>query len=419
MVTLFIMLYMTTLGMCMVLLFVDSCVSRRQTIAVFCATLALVLAAVITLYWRAGLHLLMYLYPLVAHLPGFLLLLYLSRYRGWRLLFQLLSTILFCALIQHGAGLVYYLSGRRFLFVAAAYILLTTLVLWFLLRVLRPLFRQVLLELQHGWWLICLVMAGYYAIVIYLIPGYVGLDLSSTVLKPAVSLLMVGFYSVLMILFGSLQKESQARYHSQISALHLSALQSRIEAVKAAEASIRVERHDLRHRLQTLTTLIARGDQETALRFLDAAQRRLDEHKPVRWCQPPVLDAMFSSYFEQARHQGIQVDAHIALPEALPVEEGDFAVVIANILENAIHACLKLPQTQRVIRCKIIAAPSLMLEVSNPCREPVSFDQNGRPISKKTGHGIGTQSICAFCQSCGAVCEFRLSDGWFSVQLIV
>ena len=419
MVMLFVMLYMTVLGMSMVLLFVERRVSRRQTTVVFCGTLVLVLALVIGVYCRLGIETLVYLYSLVAHVPALLLCLYLSRHRGWRLLFQLLSSILFCALIQHAAGLVYYLSGNRFWVLAAAYALLTPLVLWFLLRVLRPLFRQVLLELQHGWWLICLVMAGYYIIVIYLIPGYVGFNFSSTVLKPAVSLLMVGFYSLLMILFSSLQKESQARYHSQLSALRLSALQSRIEAVKAAEESIRVERHDLRHRLQTLTTLIIRGDQETALQFLDTAQRRLDEHKPVRWCQPPVLDAMFSSYFDQARHQNIQVDAHIALSGALPVDEGDFAVVIANILENAIHACLKLPQPHRVIRCKIIGAPSLMLKVANPCNEPISFDQNGRPISRKKGHGIGIQSIRAFCQNYGAVCEFRLSDGWFSVQLIV
>ena len=419
MVALFVMLYVTTLGMSMVLLFVDSHVSRRKTIAVFCGTLILVLAAVITVYCRLGVETLIYLYSLVVHLPSLLLFFYLSRYRGWRLLFQMLSAILFCALIQHGAGLAYYLSGNRVWVLVAAYALLTPLVLWFLLRVLRPLFRQVLLELQRGWWLICLIMVGYYVIIIYLIPGYVGLDGSSTVLKPAISLLMVGFYSVLMLLFSSLQKESQARYHSQLSALRLSALQSRIEAVKAAEESIRVERHNLRHRLQTLATLITRGDQEAALRFLDAAQRRLDEYRPVRWCQPPVLDAMFSSYFDQARRQGIQVEAHIALSEALPVDEADFAVVIANILENAIYACLKLPQTRRVIRCKIIAAPSLMLEISNPCKEPVSFDEHGRPISTETGHGVGIQSVCAFCQNYGAVCEFRLSDGWFSVQLIV
>ena len=64
--------------------------------------------------------------------------------------------------------------------------------IWFLIRFLRPLFLQTLLELRRGWWLMCLVMVAYYIIIIYLIPGYVGITPSSTILKPAISLLMVG-----------------------------------------------------------------------------------------------------------------------------------------------------------------------------------------------------------------------------------
>ena len=41
-------------------------------------------------------------------------------------------------------------------------------------------------------------------------------------------------------------------------------------------------------------------------------QKRLDEHKGARWCRSPVLDAVFTSYFNQARNQGIVVEAQIS-----------------------------------------------------------------------------------------------------------
>ena len=419
MVMLFVMLYMTVLGMSMVLLFVERRVSRRQTTVVFCGSLVLVLALVIGVYCRLGIETLVYLYSLVAHVPALLLCLYLSRHRGWRLLFQLLSSILFCALIQHAAGLVYYLSGNRFWVLAAAYALLTPLVLWFLLRVLRPLFRQVLLELQHGWWLMCLVMAGYYTIVIYLIPGYVGSELTSTILKPAISLLMVGFYAILLFFFSRIRKEAEARNNAQLAALQLSALQSRMEAVKAAEDMIRAERHDLRHRIQAVMEMVARGEEKSALDFLEATQRRLDEHKLIRWCRPPVLNAVFSSYFDQAQNQDIPVEADISLPDALPVDEGELAIVLANALENAIHANLLLPTEQRKIRCRMVGTPGVMLELSNPCADDVVFDSNGLPIAQRKGHGLGVQSISAFCHKNGAVCQFDLTDGWFRLRLIL
>ena len=262
-------------------------------------------------------------------------------------------------------------------------------------------------------------MATYYIIAVYLIPGYAGFDQSSTILKPAVALLMLGFYSILIFLFTSIKNEMAARHNAQMSTLQLSALQSRMEAVKAAENAIRTERHDLRHRLQAVAELVSRGDKKSALEFLDAAQKRLDEQKEVRWCRPPVLDAVFSSYFDQAKNQGIQVEAKIALPHALPVNEGELAIVLANALENAIHANQALPPEQRSIHCRMVGTPSIILELSNPCTGAVFFDNEGLPVAQREGHGLGVQSICTFCQKNGAACQFDRSNGWFRFRLIL
>lgn len=419
MLDLMILEYMTMLGMIMVLLFLDSRFSQRRTIPIVCGAIVLVMAAVAVFYRCAGFEMVLQLYPLVAHVPSLALYLVFSRFRGWRLVFQLLSSILFCTVIQHGAGLVYYLSGGRFWTLIVSYVVLTAAIIWFLVRFLRPLLYQALIDLHHGWWLMCLMMAAYYVLVIYLIPGYVGIARSSTVLKPAVSLLMVGFYSILTFLFSIVRKEADARHNAQLSVLQLSALQSRMEAVRAAENAIRTERHDLRHRLQAVAELVARGDREAALEFLDAAQQRLDSHKSVRWCRPPVLDAVFSSYFDQARQQGIQVEANLALPDTLPVNEGELAIVLANALENAIHANLELPQEQRKLRCKLLASPGIMLELANPCTGGITFGPDGLPLARLDGHGLGCQSISAFCRKHGAVCQFTLEDGWFRLRLIL
>lgn len=419
MVELLMMEYLTALGMTMVLLFLDSRYSRRRTILMVYGTVVLVMTLLAAIYRVAGLETTLRIYTLIAHAPSLLLFLTLSRFRGWRLVFQLLSAILFCTLIHHGAVLAYYLLGCYTWVLVLSYAVLSVGVIWFLVRFLRPLFFQTLLELRRGWWLICLIMTLYYVIVIYLVPDYIGSSRSGTILKPAISLLMVGFYSILMFLFSSIRKETEARHSAQMSALQLSALQSRMEAVKAAENAIRTERHDLRHRLQAVAELVSRGDKYAALDFLDAAQKRLDEQKEIRWCRPPVLDAVFSSYIDQAQNQGILVETKIALPDTLPVNEGELAIVLANALENAIHANLNLPQEQRKIRCKMMGTPGIMLEISNPCTGNLTFDSKGLPTAQREGHGLGVQSISAFCHKNGAVCQFDLTDGWFRMRLVL
>ena len=419
MVELFIMAYLTVLYMIMAFLFMDSRYSRRHTLFIVSIVTLLLMAAVVALYRTVDMDAAFWLFAMTIHIPLILLFFTLSRFRGWRLIFQQLSVVLFCTLIHHISGLIYYLSGSRFWVLVLSCAVLSAWVIWFLVRFLRPLFFQILLELHRGWWLICLVMATYYIIAVYLIPGYAGFDRSSSIIKPAIALLMLGVYSILMFLFLNVRKESEARHSAQMSALQLSALRSRMEAVKAAEDTIRTERHDLRHRLQAVAELVSRGDNQTALEFLDAAQKRLDERKEIRWCRPPVLDAVFSSYFDQAQRQGIQVEAKLALPDALQVNESELAIVLANALENAIHANLTLPPALREIRCKMVGSPGVMLEISNPHTGEISFDSSGLPVAKKEGHGLGVQSICAFCRKNGAVCQFDQSDGWFRFRLVL
>ena len=412
--------YMTALGMTMVLLFLDSKYSRRRTVLAVYGTMVLVMAAVAVVYLTDGIRITLWIYPLLAHVPSLLLILVLSRFRGWRLVFQLLSAVLFCTMTLHGAALAFYLTGENFLVLILSCAAITAGMLLLLIRVLRPLFFQIMTELQHGWWLMCLIIAAYYIIVAYLIPGYMGSEPISTILKPAISLLMGGFYAILLFFFSSIRKEAEARNNAQLAALQLSALQSRMEAVKAVEDAVRLERHDLRHRLQTAAELVSRGETDKALDFLDSARKRLDEQKVIRWCSPPVLDAVFSSYFDQAASQGIRIDADISLPASpLPVNENELAIVLANALENAIHANLKLSPGKREIRCRMRGIPGIMLEISNPYAGAISFDSCGLPVPAQKGHGLGVQSISAFCRKNGAVCQFDCSDGRFRFRLIL
>ena len=113
------------------------------------------------------------------------------------------------------------------------------------------------------------------------------------------------------------------------------------------------------------------------------------------------------------------MDAKISLPDTLPIEEGELAIVIANALENAIHANADLPREQRKIRLMMVGHPSVLLEISNPCTGQVEFDSQGLPVSRQPGHGLGVQSINAFCQKYGAVCRFSLEDSSFHFQLVL
>lgn len=199
----------------------------------------------------------------------------------------------------------------------------------------------------------------------------------------------------------------------------VSALEARVSATRAAEEAIRIERHDLRHRLQIVAGMVERDEKAQTLNFLGAVQTRLEELRPVRWCQNPVLDAVFASYFEQAKRQHITVETSLAIPDELPTDAAELSTVFANALENAIHACTALPEGERRIVCKCLSHPGLMFEVANTYAGEVRFDGEGLPVSVRRGHGIGVRSIAAFCEKHGAACSYETKDGWFRIRVIL
>ncbi len=288
-------------------------------------------------------------------------------------------------------------------------------------RFLRKPFRQLITIMPSGWNMLTIipcVFCGYLMFVAAWPQSYQE-NFSQRIYGYAFLVPVVVVYTAI---FKSLLRQYRAQVKKQnakLLAFQVSALQQQLEKVSEGAEAMKILRHDLRHWLQTAAALAERGEKEALLKFLASAQQQLSDAQPRHWCHPPILDAVFSSYFEQARKQEISVDAKISLPDTLPIEEGELAIVIANALENAIHANAALPREQRKIRMMMVGHPSVLLEISNPCTGQVEFDSQGLPVSRQPGHGLGVQSINAFCQKYGAVCRFSLEDSNFHFQLVL
>lgn len=288
-------------------------------------------------------------------------------------------------------------------------------------RFLRRPFRMLIKVIPAHWGVLTLIPCVFCAYLIFVASwpdSYLENKVQCVYIYAAVIPLIIVYIAVFKSLLGQYRIQME-RQTAALLTIQISALKEKLQKVKEVEEGIRIQRHDLRHQLQAVTELVAQGDRDAALAFLDTAQKRLDEHAVIRWCRPPVLDAVFSSYFAQAKDQGISVEARISLSDPLPVDEGELAIVLANALENAIHANLELPPGKREIRCKMVGKPSIMLELSNPCTGNVSFDSSGLPVAQREGHGLGVQSISAFCRKNRAVCHFALADGWFRLILVL
>ena len=394
---------------------------RRKLLLILAVYSLWVIASSWVLLWMGGELLLLRLFYLVISVPATVLTYWAANDTPAQAVFNYMTQIMVSAL---SASIIRWLTesmGLSWLVNVLLMCIFYLTVIYLEWRYLRKPFRMLIQVMPARWGVLTLipcVFCGY----LILVSAWPGSYLENEAQRTYVYAAIIPLVFVYIAVFKSLLAQYRIQMERQSTALltvQISALKEKVRQVKEIEESIRIQRHDLRHQLQTVTELVSHGDRETALEFLDAARKRLDEQKEIRWCRPPVLDAVFSSYFDQAQNQDIPVEADISLPDTLPVDEGELAIVLANALENAIHANLLLPTKQRKIRCRMVGTPGVMLELSNPCADDVVFDSNGLPIAQRKGHGLGVQSISAFCHKNGAVCQFDLTDGWFRLRLIL
>lgn len=394
---------------------------RRKLLCVLAVYCFWVVCSSLVLLWLGGELLLLRLFFLTISVPATFLTYWVANDTPTQAVFNYMTQILLSVLAVSVIRLLtesFGLSGFVNILLMCGFYFT---VIYLEVRFLRRPFRMLLKVIPARWGILTLIPCIFCAYLIFVAswPGsYLENKLQIIYVYAAVIPLVVVYIAVFKSLLDQYRTQME-RQSTMLLMVQISALKEKLQRVKEVEEGIRIQRHDLRHQLQAVAELVARGDREAALDFLDAARKRLDERKETSWCRPPVLDAVFASYFDQAQRQGVRVEAKIALPDTLPADEGELAIVLANALENAIHANLELPREQRNIRCKMVGTPSIMLEVSNPCTGAVLFDGEGLPVAQRKGHGLGVQSICAFCRKNGATCQFDLTDGWFRFRLVL
>ena len=134
---------------------------------------------------------------------------------------------------------------------------------------------------------------------------------------------------------------------------------------------------------------------------------------------PATVNAAIMHYVTIAERNNIDVKVSANIPYDPKVDEMQLAIAISNLLENAIHACEKLPEAERFIEITAKFKQQLLLEIVNSCDGSTEFDEDGYPVTTKAGHGIGTRSVLDFVNKTGSEIRYIAEDNKFKVRMMI
>ena len=358
------------------------------------------------------------IFILTCILPAAMLGFPLVKYRDGRFFFTFLAVCTVSTLITGFTHILnFHLTPESNIVMGLTRLLAYPAVEWAAYRRLREPYLDVQRSVTSGWGLLSGIAALFFVAYVVLFSFPTILSMRTDEL-PGVLLLMTAipltYVGIFYMLFRQLDA-SRLREREQLLQSQVAIMQQRVEQAARTEELLSIQRHDLRHRFSALDGLLEQGDVAAARSFIASADEALAETRPRHWCGNSVLNAVFAFYFARAEAEGIRVETDLDFPRKLPVDVAELSTVFSNALENAIHAVRELPEGERVIQCKGIHDPQVMFRVSNPYQGAVFFDEQGRPLAKADGHGIGVRSIEAYCEKHGAFCDYSAKNGWFEV----
>ncbi len=277
-------------------------------------------------------------------------------------------------------------------------------------------------ETMNSWWKLCLIPVFFYCgFSIFAFFPYTLDDHPDNI--PGVVMFIIAMfmsYVIIMRYMSSEARRTSLYWQNRLFGSYIEGLETEHYLVEKFEKNLRILRHDIRHYSGMIDSLLDQGAYSEIKKVTEHINSVAEENKFTRYCDNLIVNTMFSSLMEKARSLEVEMQCGISVPAEIPVDSYAFAMVIANLMENAINCVRNLEKHRRIVKAKIRCEPDfLLIDIKNEYEDKIDFDvQTGLPRSRRgKDHGMGMQSAQAFSDmingSIGCYCE----DNIFHITL--
>ena len=271
----------------------------------------------------------------------------------------------------------------------------------------------------YVFWILPVIFIG---VNLFMIPKYRNTLYTGRVLQCYIVLILVLliilllFYVMFLMMAVSLNRNARLQQENHF----LSLQQERYENLCMAIEEAKQARHDIRHHFVQLSSLAEQGDMEKIKKYLSATTEKISDYN-LHFCENQAVDSVFGYYSTLAQKENIPFHALVSLPTDLSIDEINLCLVFSNLLENAIQASVKTEPARRKINAEVYPHHNhlLLIHVENTFDGKIQQENNIFQSSKRSGNGIGIESVRHITAKNGGACDFTYEDGIFSAKIML
>lgn len=246
-------------------------------------------------------------------------------------------------------------------------------------------------------------------------------DVSTEAAIPSVLMLMS--VTVLLLLSVKQQQAKRFREMTELSEQYMTAQARHFEQTRAADAEMRMLRHDMKNHITVMNGLYRSGKTDELGEYLNGLSDSFADSLAVNDTGSEIADAIISEKRAVAETSGTKLVCDGSL-KGLAINAVILCTVLSNLLDNAIEAT-EQTDNERIITLTAKRTGSFyFISISNPCRGYV--DVSADMITAKPDrehHGLGLKSVRNTLEKCGGTLELsckKAGEGYvFTAEVIL
>ncbi len=232
-------------------------------------------------------------------------------------------------------------------------------------------------------------------------------------------LLCVCYLVFCTVYFREYEEKQEIENRNRLIELKQEHSEKEITTMKRSEAAISLLRHDMRHFLNNISGYIEQGETEKAQEYIHEIIQAVDATARKKYCSNETVNMILSSYEQIIKENQIDFTCNLKIPAELKISDVDMTSILSNGMENAIHAvCMPNCPHKKIELSMTESAGKLFISLENTFGQPPQI-VDGIPVSRKTDHGFGTQSILYTTEKAKGNCHFSLAGDRFVLQIVL
>lgn len=360
---------------------------------------------------------------LYLQLPLYFIFWYLSSYRGIKLLFVLLTAVIFTS-----PTILVAIAVKSFFIQSSWAILIANLISYGLILILvhvlfQPGFHYILKFGDNQiFWMFSIIPLLYYAYGYARTHYYFGnLTVSNGFfINQIPQLIVYATYLLLFYIFKNTREKKELESNHDIMRLQLEQSENNLASLHQMQEQTTTYRHDMRHHFAMLSGYLHIDDTKAALSYIEAAVQQIDAFTPKHYCENISVNLLLSSFAERAKRQSVAFKAETDIIAAPGLPETELCALLANGLENALNAataCGNELERLVYINCQS-HKDHLLILIRNPYKGNITM-RDGLPLNNQPEHGFGIKSIFMIVNKHNGILNFDTANGIFTLKIMM